>query len=68
MPAQLAPVERGEGEGVANLRERAEAAKAAEADRVRTTPLVEAAFAAFPGAEFVEETEAPKGERNWSRN
>ena len=61
-------VERGEGEGAATLRERAEAAKAAEADRVRTTPLVEAAFAAFPQAEFVAETEAPKGERNWSRN
>jgi DNA polymerase-3 subunit gamma/tau len=60
--------ERGEAEGVPSLREQAEAAKASEADRIRKAPLVEAAFAAFPEAEFVEETDAPKGERNWSRN
>jgi DNA polymerase-3 subunit gamma/tau len=61
-------VERGNGEGVPTLREQAEAAKASEADRIRRTPLVEAAFAAFPEAEFADETDAPKGERNWSRS
>jgi DNA polymerase-3 subunit gamma/tau len=61
-------VERGEGEGVPSLRERSEAAKATEAERIRRTPLVEAAFAAFPQAEFVQDDDAPKGERNWSRN
>ena len=60
-------VERGEGEGVPTLRERAEAARDADAERIRRTPLVEAAFAAFPDAEFVDETDAAKGERNWSR-
>jgi DNA polymerase-3 subunit gamma/tau len=59
--------ERGPGEGVATLREQAEAAKAGDAERIRRTPLVAAAFAAFPDAEFVDEAEAPKGERNWSR-
>jgi hypothetical protein len=33
---------------------------------MRREPLVEAALAAFPDAEFVEETEMPKGDRNWS--
>jgi hypothetical protein len=28
---------------------------------------VKAAFEAFPGAELVDENEAPKGERNWNR-
>jgi DNA polymerase-3 subunit gamma/tau len=60
--------ERGEGEGVPSLREQAEAAKASEAERIRRTPLVEAALAAFPEAEFVEDTDTPKGERNWSRH
>ena len=61
-------VERGDGEGVPTLREQAEAAKTADAERIRRTPLVEAAFAAFPEAEFVEESDAPKDERNWSRS
>jgi len=61
-------VERGEGEGVPSLREQAEAAKASEAERIRRTPLVEAALAAFPEAEFVEDTDTPRGERNWSRH
>ncbi len=60
-------VERGQGEGAPTLREQAEAAKAAEADRIRREPLVEAAFAAFPQAELVEEDETPRGDRNWSR-
>jgi DNA polymerase-3 subunit gamma/tau len=62
-------VERGEGEGTPTLREQAEAAKAAEAERIRKTPLVEAALAAFPGAEIVDEAEVHggRGEKNWSR-
>src|SRR5688572_18304511 len=60
-------VERGSAEGAPTLREQAEAARAAEADRIRSHPLVEAAFAAFPGAEFVEDDDAPKGDRNWSQ-
>ena len=40
----------------------------ADAERIRRTPLVEAALAAFPDAEFVDETEGPKAERNWSRH
>ena len=59
-------VEAGTGEGVPTLRERAEAEKVAESDRIRREPLVEAALAAFPDAEFVEETDTPKGDRNWS--
>jgi DNA polymerase-3 subunit gamma/tau len=60
-------VERGTGEGAPALREQAEAARSAEAERVRRDPLVEAAFAAFPAAEFVEDDESPKGDRNWSK-
>ncbi|MGC1271463.1 MAG: DNA polymerase III subunit gamma/tau, partial [Croceibacterium sp.] len=61
-------VTRGPGEGAPSLREAADAAKQAEADRVRRAPLVEAAFAAFPKAEFVNEDDvAPKGERQWNR-
>jgi DNA polymerase III subunit gamma/tau len=60
-------VERGTGEGAPTLREQAEAAKAADAERIRKTPLVEAALAAFPDAEFVEDDDAPKGDRNWSQ-
>jgi DNA polymerase-3 subunit gamma/tau len=59
-------VERGAGEGAPTLREQAEAAKAAEAERIRSHPLVEAAFAAFPGAEIVEDADAPRGERHWN--
>ena len=61
-------VERGPGEGVPSLREQADAAKASEAERIRRAPLVEAALAAFPEAEFVEDDAAPRGERNWSRH
>jgi DNA polymerase III subunit gamma/tau len=60
-------VERGEGEGTPTLREQAEAAKAAEADRIRNNPLVAAAFAAFPDAEMAEDDDTPQGDRNWSR-
>jgi DNA polymerase-3 subunit gamma/tau len=61
-------VEPGTGEAAPSLREQAEAAKAAEADRIRKHPLVEAAFAAFPDAEFVSGDDAPRGQRNWSRS
>ena len=48
-------VQRGEGEGAPTLREQVEAQKAAENEALRRHPLVEAAFAAFPQAEIVEE-------------
>ena len=48
-------VQRGEGEGTPTLREQVEAQKAAENEALRRHPLVEAAFAAFPQAEIVEE-------------
>ncbi len=48
-------VQRGEGEGPPTLREQAEAQKAAETELLRRHPLVEAAFAAFPQAEIIEE-------------
>jgi hypothetical protein len=38
---------------------------------LRRDPLVEAAFAAFPSAEFIKEEDAApfaRGERQWSRN
>jgi DNA polymerase-3 subunit gamma/tau len=60
-------VERGTGEGALSLREQVEAAKSAEAERVRAHPLVEAALAEFPDAEFVDEDDAPRGDRNWSK-
>jgi DNA polymerase-3 subunit gamma/tau len=60
-------VERGQGEGAPTMREQAEAARAAEAERIRAHPLVEAAFAAFPEAELLETDDTPKGDRNWSR-
>lgn len=60
-------VERGQGEGAPTLVERAEAAKSAELPPCARAPLVEAAMAAFPGAEFVDETQeaAESGGRNW---
>ncbi len=59
-------VERGEGAGAPSLREQAEALKAEQEQALRETPLVKAAFEAFPQAELVEE-EAAGGERNWAR-
>jgi DNA polymerase-3 subunit gamma/tau len=58
-------------EGAPSLRELAEAKAAAEAAAQRRNPLVEAALAAFPAAEFVKEDEVvplERGNRNWSRN
>ncbi|MEO6388570.1 MAG: DNA polymerase III subunit gamma/tau, partial [Croceibacterium sp.] len=60
-------VERGTADGVPSLREQAEGQKAAEAQRIRKLPLVEAAFAAFPDAEFAASDDAPAGDRNWSK-
>ncbi|MDE2403327.1 MAG: DNA polymerase III subunit gamma/tau [Sphingomonadales bacterium] len=53
--------------GRPTLREEAEAKKAAEAEALRRSPLVEAAFAAFPQAEFIADTDNVRavGERNW---
>jgi DNA polymerase-3 subunit gamma/tau len=56
-----------EGATLPSLREQAEAAKAGEEQRIRTAPLVEAAFAAFPGAELIDESESSQGARNWNR-
>jgi len=47
-------VERSKEEGAPALRELAEADKAAAQDALRNTPLVAAAFAAFPQAELIE--------------
>ncbi len=49
-------VQRGEGDGTPTLREQAEAEKAAADEALRRHPLVEAAFAAFPQAEIVDES------------
>ncbi|MDE2597617.1 MAG: DNA polymerase III subunit gamma/tau [Sphingomonadales bacterium] len=57
-------VEQAAGDGAPTLRELAEAEKAAAEAALRRSPLVEATFAAFPNAEFVEDEPA---ERNWSR-
>ena len=62
-------VDLGAGAGSPSLREQAEARKAAETQRVLAAPIVEAAFAAFPQAELVDEENAPAGgDRSWSRN
>jgi DNA polymerase-3 subunit gamma/tau len=60
-------VSAGEGEAQPTLREQAEAAKAADEQRVRSAPLVEATFAAFPGAELVDDAEDPQGSRTWNK-
>ncbi len=58
----------GEG-GAPTLVELQEAQKAQQQERVKAAPIVQAAFAAFPQAELVEEDSAPGGaDRNWSRN
>ncbi len=58
-------------EGAPAQRELAEAEGLAEAAALRRDPLVEAAFAAFPAAEFVEQDDAApqgRGTRQWSRS
>jgi DNA polymerase III subunit gamma/tau len=56
-------------EGAPTLVERDEAANVARIEAVRRSPLVEAAFAAFPEAELIEDDrEAAQGGRgNWRR-
>ena len=48
-------VERVEGEGLPTLVEQSEARQAADTAAVRSSPLVEATLAAFPGAELIED-------------
>ena len=64
-------VERGSEEGSPSLEEQREAAEREARAEVRRSPLVEAAFAAFPQAQIVDEDSGPgqsaRGERNWSR-
>ncbi len=61
-------VEVGEGEASPTLSEQAEAEKSAQLNALRHEPLVEAAFALFPGAEIVDEDNPPSGDdRNWSK-
>ncbi|MYL98149.1 DNA polymerase III subunit gamma/tau [Novosphingobium sp. FGD1] len=63
-------VERVEAEGRPTLVEVADARKNADAEALRTSPLVEATLAAFPGAELIQD-ERPAaiggGGRNWRR-
>ncbi len=61
-------VAQGPGEGSPSLREQAEALRAAADDELRRHPLVEAAFSAFPEAQFIadEHPERVGGTRNWS--
>jgi DNA polymerase-3 subunit gamma/tau len=63
-------VERVDREGMPTLVEREEAAKAEGEAAMRRSPLVEAVFASFPGAEFITEVEEAaqfRGSRNWSQ-
>ncbi len=61
-------VQRGEGEGRPSLREEAEATKAAEDAALRQHPLVQAAFAAFPQAEIIDDKPAAlSGGKQWSK-
>ncbi|MEO6153990.1 MAG: DNA polymerase III subunit gamma/tau, partial [Croceibacterium sp.] len=65
-------VERGTGDGLPSLREAADTVKAEAARRVRSAPLVAAAFAAFPHAELIEDDGRPGtlsgSDRNWSKH
>ncbi|MFV4641103.1 hypothetical protein ACNJUF_21345, partial [Mycobacterium tuberculosis] len=64
-------VERGEGTAAPSLEEAREAGERDARARLRRDPLVEAAFAAFPEAQIVENEGAAAGQggghRNWSR-
>ena len=62
-------VERAEGDAAPSLEEARAAAESDARDALRRSPLVAAAFAAFPGAELIEDEAASRsGERNWSRS
>ena len=56
-------------DGAPTLVELDEARRAEQQEALRRSPLVEATFAAFPGAEIITEEEAgpARGDRNWSR-
>ena len=54
-------VEQTAGPGEPTLREIAAGERAVEDANMRKTPLVEAAMAAFPDAEFIEEDQSPSG-------
>ncbi len=54
-------IERGTGDAQPSLREIAEAAAAAEDARIRSDPLVKAAFEAFPDAELITPAKAAAG-------
>jgi DNA polymerase-3 subunit gamma/tau len=61
-----------DGEAAPSLEEARVAAESQARESLRRSPLVEAAFAAFPGAELIEEeatspSRGGPGERNWSR-
>ncbi len=60
-------IERGDEEASPSLREQAEAVREDALAEMRRSRLVEAAFAAFPQAEFVDDA-ALQGERNWSKS
>lgn len=61
-------VQRGEGDGRPTLREAAEALKAAQEAELRAHPLVQAALAAFPQAEFIDDQPAALGAgKQWSK-
>ena len=59
-------VTKGPGEGAPTLVEQEEAARAQLAAAIRKDPLVEAAFAAFPDAEMIDDGTGP-GDRQWNR-
>jgi DNA polymerase-3 subunit gamma/tau len=57
------------GEAAPSLEEARAAAEQEARASLRRSPLVEAAFAAFPAAELIEdEAVSSRGERNWSRS
>ena len=58
-------VEPGDGEGQPSLREQAETERAAERAALLRHPLVEAAFAAFPEAEILDEAAVAGGDKSW---
>jgi DNA polymerase-3 subunit gamma/tau len=68
---QVERVDAAEGqEGAPTIVEVAEVKKNADAEALRTSPLVEATLAAFPGAELIEDDRPAAiggGQRNWRR-
>ncbi len=61
-------VSRGEGDGQPALREAAEAERDSEKAAILASPMVQAAFAAFPGAELIDENNVTRqADRNWSK-